>query len=103
MNRVAVKAAGILFLIGMWGAGVAPVMAGNRVMVEGQVQELSELNQQLLNQESEISKDGQLELKAHVKYDKNGTADMKVYSRKFSTIDEKPINLEGKQTQVPSE
>lgn len=79
-----------------------PVSAwcGNQSMVEKRVQELAKLNQQLLEQEPSIPKEGHLELKAHVHYGADGTVDFRVYSRKFSTISEKPIQLEGKRTQL---
>ncbi|OHB33077.1 MAG: hypothetical protein A2X84_02555 [Desulfuromonadaceae bacterium GWC2_58_13] len=91
------------FLI--WTLCLFPVSAwcGNRVMVEKRVQELAELNQQLLDQESEIPKDGHLELKAQVHYGADGSLDLRVYSRKFSTISEEPIQFEGKRTQLLSD
>lgn len=96
------KGLGTLFILWLLGSGIPSAIAGNRVMIEEQVQELSDLNQKLLSQEPELPKDGHLELKAQAKYGKDGAVDLRVYSRKFSTIDEKPINFEGKQTQVPS-
>ena len=69
-------------------------------MIEKRVQELDKLNQQLLAQESESPKDGHLEIKANVLYGANGAIDFRVYSRKFSAITEKPIQFEGKRTQL---
>jgi hypothetical protein len=71
-------------------------------MVEKRVQDLAELNQQLLDQEPRLPKDGHLELKAHVHYGADGTVDLRVYSRKFSTVSEEPIQFEGKRTQLLS-
>ncbi len=96
------KALGGLLLVGYLGLSAVPAGAGNRAMVENQVQELSELNQKLLEQETEIPKEGHLELKAEAQYDKDGAVNLRVYSRKFSTIEERPISFEGEQTQLLS-
>lgn len=84
------------------GPGVSPATAGNRAMVEERVKELSELNRQLLNQE-ELPRDGKVELKAEGRYLADGSIDLQVYSRKFSTIDEKPITFDGQQTRMPAQ
>ena len=92
----------ISLLISAFGPGAALATAGNRVMVEERVKELSELNQQLLEQE-ELPRDGKLELKAEARYLQDGSINLQVYSRKFSTIDEKPITFDGQQTRMPAQ
>ncbi len=85
-----------------FGPGAALATAGNRAMIEERVKELSVLNQQLLDQE-DLSRDGKLELKAEARYLEDGTINLRVYSRKFSTIEEKPITFEGQQNKISAE
>jgi len=92
----------ISLLICALGPGAALATAGNRAMVEERVKELSELNRQLLDQEA-LPRDGKVELKAEGRYLADGSIDLQVYSRKFSTVDEKPITFDGQQTKMPAE
>lgn len=89
-------------LICALGPGAALATAGNRVMVEERVKELSDLNQQLLEGE-ELPRNGKLELKAEARYLQGGSINLQVYSRKFSTVDEKPITFDGQQTRMPAQ
>lgn len=91
-----------LVLLCAIGPGAALATAGNRAMVEDRVKELSELNRQLLDQE-ELPRDGKLELKAEGRYLADGSINLQVYSRKFSTVDEKPITFDGQQTKMPAQ
>lgn len=102
MRTTAHHIVAISLLVCALGPGAALATAGNRAMVEERVKELSELNRQLLEQE-ELPRDGKLELKAEGRYLADGSINLQVYSRKFSTIDEKPITFDGQQTRMPAQ